>query len=200
MQLEGYESGVDWDGQKPVRGEQIVLNVSAPFCCRVGELFGAVYPSEEVLTFQFVCARLLSILSADERRGRILVEVTDVLGLTDLVRPVPAELVQEFRRTHAYEQYASPSRALLYYEAGENLMMLCGMDNESVRADMTEEYYFIHTDADGIDHLVAFSCVDFDDCFTALGDAVLGLHADSPIQWQNGQLVDTKNQRVFQRF
>ncbi len=189
-----YDSCVDWNHQTPEAGAQFEITVTSPFCCVVGDTFWAVYRDSEADeeapdAAQFVQARLISVLSAEERSAKIVIEVLQVRDSLSFLKPVPEALKQLFQR-HEYIECGSlvgPDTDLLGPKVsieGSWTIISHSMGGGDLR-----DCSSVYTDPNGIDHLVTVYYYDCMADYTFVGDRILGLHADNPYRWENGLLI-----------
>lgn len=175
--------------QIPIPGVKLEITVIAPFCCTVGNSFWFTDSS------WFVQAKMISVLSMDEHQATILAEILQTKDRLAFVQPVPEEEKKRLSEQHCYN-YDAPSGDAPTPQFIEENAGILHLYNGYGGGDIDFDDY-IYTDPDGIDHLILKEYSDFEGTYSFVGDEILGFHADSPYQWENGLLIDWKSKTVI---
>ena len=177
-----YCSCVKWGEESPALFSTVTVEVEYPFCCTIGECFAADYGQNG----EFIQAMLLEIVSIKSSSAVIRAEVQSIGNRLSYVARLSERELDELDQQGTYHYTAPHGDVLPHWITmpSENMVRL----ENSYGGDI---YYtdYIFTDADGVDHLVEQYYSDFEECWCAYGDEVLGLHKFCPIQWENGLLI-----------
>lgn len=182
-----YRDGVEWNGQTPEAGIEMDIEVAPPFRSTVGSTFHAICNKRRI-----VQAKLLSVLDLYEKSAKVRVLILQNKGYWSYVKPVSEETKADLLRNRTYSKILMPGICIDFWqrEILPNLIPLCsiyGYDFDNVD---------IYTDPDGIDHAIWLENCELQDGLY-ISDRVLGLQADSPIQWENHLLIEWHEEQLL---
>lgn len=186
--MNAYDRCVSWNGQL-ISGTEVDMCVEPPFCCAIGGLFWAVCDYDG---FQFVEAKLLSVLEWHEKSAKVRVLILQTKDMLSTIEPVSEEIKEKLRNQHTYDYYA-PAASAFNRSLWERKQNLIHIYNSYGEGDSLE----IYTDKDGIDHWVWWEESDHKDGCVFVQDKILGFRVDSPYQWENELFIDRKWKKVL---
>ena len=160
----------------PEQGEQRLIKVHYPFCCKTGENFRTLFqpalsaingfgePPEELNQSAIITCRLDNILSRNEHEAWISVTVTEMILLSDLCRYYPAHV-----RPELFEAFQShnPHSVQCYPFSWQNWKYDCW----TAQGDVGEWKLFF-TDETGKKHLILLETWGMCDSMLYIGNIV----------------------------
>ena len=176
---------VEWDEELLLPGEVSTLRVTSPFCCALGEHFSAQRPGGG-----YVTAKLTEIVSMDDSSAVLRAEVLRVGDARSFVRRLSMQELLELYRGGTYD-YDPPDGDAPNPQYSCEKDGLISLYNSFGGGDV-ETTHYLYTDEDGVDHLVETMYRDFEKDHLFIGDKVLGMHRNCPVQWKNGLLIDRR--------
>lgn len=161
-----------WNTNKPEQGEEMEINVKAPFCCKIGETFYAVYE-----LMYLVRAKLLSIVSSDLYNAWIRIRVLEISDVEASVKFIP-KIEQDCLSRNHYD-YCVPDGVSSTTIERVSLHTVCAFHDskdECCRRD------YIYTDDNGVDHLIMSHEWSSREGILYIGDRILGFHTAWPFE------------------
>ena len=171
--MAAYDRCISWNDQVPVQGTSMNITVSFPFCCRIGEIFHALYKDTLLIT-----ARLLSFQYSDQNNAEVCIDIIETKDILSFVHPVPDSDKALMKKQAGYHYIKSAGDLSQPYlrQVAANIVTL----HNTIGGGDLQYTDYIHTDVDGIDHLFMTKCHGMHKDYAYVGNTVLGFHKNSP--------------------